>query len=138
MCREYLDLVVVAVLGLMTAGIGYLQWQTSRQQLKSQIYDRRMRTHEDTKKFLLDLHGTHPLKDDTLIRLFKGATSDVQFLFGKNSEVHQFISEIQERSERILWDDSAGNGRSKDHQLWILNQFDLLTQKFEPHLSIKV
>ena len=35
-------------------------------------------------------------------------------------------------------DDCINNGRSNSHQMWLLEQLEALSEKFAPHLSIKV
>ena len=122
----------------MTVFLGYLQYKISKQQLQSQLYDRRLKAYEVTKEFLLDLHQNHPLEDDAIIRRFVGVTSDVQFLFGKNSDVYTYMDDLNKRSLKILWEDRKNQARSKADQLWLLEQVEVLADKFERHLSMRM
>ena len=131
-------IVIVFVLGLVTAVIGALQVKTNRQQLQSQLFERRMRVYESTRRFLLDLHQNHPLSNDKLIRSFVESTSEAQFLFAKNSDIPNYIVELEKQALTILKADMENSRRDTEYQLWILKEIDALGEKFAPYLSIKM
>ena len=78
------------------------------------------------------------LTDDYLIRAFEMATSDVVFLFGKETAVDKYVESLTQRAWDIFRDDAEAKCRAKDHQLWILQQYESLPKTFGSHLSIKV
>ena len=135
---ETVRIIVVAVLGSMTAAISLLQLKTNRQQLQSQLFERRMRIYGSTRRFLLDLHQNHPLSNDKLIRSFVEATSEAQFLFARDSDIPNYIVELERQSLAILRADGKNSRRDTNCQLWILEQIDTLAKRFYPYLSIKM
>ena len=138
MLHNWVELAVVTVLGLITTGVAVLQWWTSRKQVLSQLYDRRLCAYNTTKTFLLDLHKNAPLTDDHLIRAFEMATSDMVFLFGQGTAVDKYVESLTQRAWEIFRDDAEAKCRAKDHQLWILQQYESLPKTFSSYLSIEV
>lgn len=120
--------------------VAWLQWHVARNKLRLDLFDRRYKVFEGTRKFL----QTASFENGEL-RLFKFATADAEFLFG--SDVVEWLAEIREKAAHLITvrtllarpkddDDLAKLAEAQEADLlWLANRTDTLTKVFAPYLG---
>lgn len=129
--------------------IAWQQWQTNRQKLNLDRYDRRLRVYEEVRKILsIILASTQPTTEDLL--KFRTSVSEADFLFGP--EIPAYIDEIYRRG-LSLWrwnqeyrDSTQVPPPGYDHNKvvdeihkelkWLTEQFEPAKQRFSKYLNI--
>jgi hypothetical protein len=134
------------IIGLAVVLIAYCQFRVAHNKLRLDLFDRRYRTYEAARKFLLKIGHGATFEFSDLVD-FNLGTSDVDFLFDK--DVAEYLQEIRTRAvdmdlQRKLYDSlPIGEKRTslveKEHQqlFWLQNQVFTggLTKVFAPYLS---
>ncbi len=137
------------LIAAITAYIAWQQWETNRQKLTLDGYDRRLRVYEEVRKILsIIFASTRPTTDDLL--KFRTSVSEADFLFGP--EIPAYIDEIYKRG-LSLWrwnqeyrDSTQATPPGYDHNkvveeihkelTWLTEQFEPAKEKFRTYLNI--
>jgi hypothetical protein len=140
----YLAPSATLIVGLSVAFIAWHQWRVARSKLRLDLFDRRYKVFEATRKFLGSILRDARFEDSQLFEFYAG-TSDTEFLFG--SEVVDYLTEIRKRAldmrlhQKLCEPLPVGKERSchvqaeHDQLVWLGNQLTAMSKTFRPYLS---
>lgn len=95
MLLELLRAAPITIVGIITAYIAWQQWQTSRQRLQFDLYDRRLRVYEAVQGLIA---RASELRQEDVVE-FRRATSEADFLFGEiPNPISSYLEELVERA----------------------------------------
>ena len=140
---------ILGPIATLIVGIGVLffawqQWQLARSKLRLDLFDRRYKVYDTTRKFLAEIVRNAKFEDSHLFEFYAG-TSDAEFLFG--SEVVDYLAQIRKRAidmrtHQKLYDRMpVGDERSRhvqaehDQLVWLSEQLTAMTKSFTPYLG---
>jgi hypothetical protein len=146
---EILQALLTPVIALVATYIAYQQWQTNRQKLNLERYDRRLHIYEEVRKILSIIMRDANASTEDLLK-FRTSVSEADFLFG--SEIPEYIDQIYTRGLN-LWrcneeyrDYTQTQPDEYDHQKivkekfeelkWLTKQFEPAKEKFRKYLDI--
>lgn len=136
--------IATITVGFAAAFVSILQWRLAKRKLRLDLFDRRYKVYEGTRKFLSVILRDATFKDADLFE-FYAATSDAEFLFG--DDITRYLKEIRVRAvdmrthEHIFRPLPVGEERSKhveanaDQLMWLGNQLAELKRPFLPYMS---
>ena len=144
----YLSALLTPAIGVGVVAIAFLQWQTNKNRLKVELFDRRYQIYRAVKDLIdsIMVEGGVKISEKEANR-FVLAVSESQFLFDK--ELATYIKSISKKAvkmavlERHLKELPAGERRTEvvselDKVLgWSINQSGILAEKFSPFLKLK-
>ena len=137
------------VIAIVATYIAWQQWQTNRQKLFLDLYDRRLKVYEEVRQILsLILRDGKASYDDLMD--FRRTVSEADFLFGP--EIPEYIDKIYQRGVNLQrWsgeyrDYTQAIPDGYDHKKvcdeihaelnWLIAQFEPAKQKFKKYLDI--
>jgi len=137
------------VIAFVATYIAYQQWQTNRQKLILDRYDRRLQIYEEVRRILSIILRDAKASTDDLLK-FRTSVSEADFLF--DPEIPVYIDEIYKRGLN-LWrwnqeyrDYSQEKPPGYDHNkvveemhkelTWLSEQFEPAKQKFKKYLDV--
>lgn len=132
--------IAAVFLSAAVALVAWLQYRVSRNKLRLDLFDRRYKVFEATRKFLQIARF-----ENTQLLLFKLDTADAEFLF--ESDVVDWLAEIREKAAHLITvrtllarpkddDDLAKLAEAQEADLLRLaNRTDTLTKVFTPYLG---
>src|SRR5207248_6642929 len=124
--------------------IAWQQWQIARNKLRLDLFDRRYKVYDATRKFLGTILREATFADAQLFE-FSGGTSDAEFLF--EPDVVAYLTQIRNRAidmrahQHTFAPMPVGEERSRhvhaehDELLWLTHQLTDMTKVFSPYLS---
>ena len=137
------------VIAVVATYIAYQQWQTNRQKLNLERYDRRLRVYEEVRKILSILARDSQASIDNLLK-FRTSVSEADFLFGP--EIPEYIGQIYKRGlslwkwNKMYRDYTQEKPEGYDHKKvvdemhkelsWLTEQFEPAKEKFRKYLDI--
>jgi len=137
------------LIAIITTCIAWQQWQTSRQKLNLDRYERRLRIYGEVIKILSIIIRDAKVSTEDLIK-FRTSVSEADFLFGP--EIPQYIDEIYKRGLNLWrWDQeyrdyTQEKPKDYDHKkvvdemhkelTWLTEQFGPAKEKFKKYLDI--
>lgn len=136
--------ITTLIVGLAVVFIAWQQWQVARSKLRLDLFDRRYKVYDATRKFLAGILRDATFTDSQLFEFYAG-TSDTEFLFG--SDVVDYLAQIRKRAldmrlhQRTYEPMPVGDERSRhvqaehDELLWLTNQLTAMTKIFTPYLG---
>jgi hypothetical protein len=129
------------VIALIAAYVAWRQWQTAKDRLRLDLFDRRLAIYnaafdfirsislsggvdqDELRNFWTGLHGAEFLLDSDLCKYLR------EDLWNKALELHRLDSFLT--AHTIADDEHARNARERGEvQKWLLAQFEVLTEKF--------
>jgi len=138
------DPITTLIVGLAVVFIAWRQWQVARNKLRLDLFDRRYKVYDATKKFLAAILRDATFTDSQLFEFYAG-TSDTEFLF--SSDVVDYLAQIRKRAldmrlhQKTYEPMPVGDERSRhvqaehDELLWLTNQLTAMTKIFTPYLG---
>ncbi len=137
------------VIAALATYIAWQQWQTNRQRLNLDRYDRRLRVYEEVRKILsIILRDANASTEDLL--KFRTSVSEADFLFGP--EVMEYIDQIYKRGLSLRrWnqeyrDHTQEKPPGYDHKKvveemhkeleWLTGQFEPAKHIFRKYLNV--
>ncbi len=132
------------ILGVAVAIIAWLQCWVALNKLRLDLFDRRYKVYDATKKFLAQI-VRHANFDDPQLFEFYAGTADAEFLFG--ADVVEYLAQIRNRAvdmrvHQTLFEPlPVGDERSshiqahRDQLLWLNHQITAMTSVFAPYLG---
>jgi hypothetical protein len=137
------------VIGAIAVYIAWQQWNTNRQKLNLDRYDRRLRIYEEVRKILSIVARDAYASTDDLLK-FRTSVSEADFLFGP--EVMKYIDEIYKHG-LALWrwkqeyrDYTQEKPPGYDHKKvvdemhkeleWMTTQFEPAKEVFKKYLYV--
>ena len=135
----YISLATLAV-ACAVAYVAWKQWRLARHRFRLDLFDRRYKVYDATKKFLL--LGQF---DDPHLFEFNAGTADAEFLF--DDRITEFLAEVRKRAVNVLTHEKVfehmpvGDERSRhvqaahESRLWLVEQTTEMTKVFMPYLS---
>ncbi|MDO8334842.1 MAG: hypothetical protein Q7T35_09270 [Nitrosomonas sp.] len=146
---EILQALLTPLIAIVATYIAYQQWQTNKQKLTLDRYERRLKVYEEVRKILSIILRDANANYDDLLR-FRTAVSEADFLFG--NEIPEYIDEIYNRGIKLhAWnsqyrDSNQPSLEKYDHikvvngieteLTWLSAQFEPAKQKFKKYLDI--
>jgi len=146
---EFSKQMMTPLIAIVATYIAYQQWNTNKQKLILDRYDRRLKVYEEVVQILSIIIQTSRAKFEDLIK-FRRAVSEADFLF--EPEIMQYIDEIYKRGIQLeYWNKQFRDSTQPipdgyDHQkvcdsmhaefMWFSVQFDPAKQKFKKYLDI--
>ena len=146
---EILKGLLTPLIAVVTAYIAWQQWQTNRQKLIFDIYERRLHVYEEVRKILSIILRDGTASHHDLLR-FRTSVSEADFLFGR--EITEYIDEIYKRGlELQCWHSQYRDYRHEkpegyDHKRivegmhselgWFSRQFEPAKSKFKKYLYV--
>ena len=136
--------IATLIVGLAVAFIAWQQWQLARNKLRLDLFDRRYKVYDATRKFLSVILGKADFLDSQLFEFYAG-TSDAEFLF--ESDVVDYLAELRKRAidmrthQHVFDPLPVGEERSRhvqaahDQLLWLSEQITAQKSVFAPYLS---
>jgi hypothetical protein len=137
------------VIGIVAVYIAWQQWQTNRQKLKLDRYDRRLRVYEEVRKILSIIVRDAKASTQDLLQ-FRTSVSEADFLFGP--EVVDYIDQIYKSGLNLgRWtqeyrDYTQAKPAGYDHAKvveemhreleWLAAQFEPAKQLFRKYLNV--
>jgi len=137
------------LIAIVTTYVAWQQWQTNRQKLTLDRYDRRLRVYEEVRKILSIIVRDAKASTQELLR-FRTAVAEADFLFGP--EIPEYIDDIYKHGLK-LWrwtqeyrDSTQAHPEGYDHTkvvdgiheelTWLTEQHTPAKQKFKRYLDI--
>ena len=132
------------VLGVAVAVVAWLQWWVALNKLRLDLFDRRYKVYDATRKFLAGILRDGKFTNSELFEFYAG-TSDAEFLFG--ADVVEHLAQIRKRAlhmqtAQTLYEPMpVGDERSlhvkaaHDDVLWLTDQITAITKTFAPYLG---
>jgi hypothetical protein len=145
---QLLQALLTPAIGLLAAFIAWQQWETNREKLRLDKYDRRMRVYEELRKILSIVFRDDGATTDDLLR-FRTSVADADFLFGQ--EIPEYLDQIythglklwelneqhRNREDRPVDYDLKKAAKEKHSELkWLANQFEIGREKFRKYLNL--
>jgi len=146
---EFSKQMMTPLIAIVATYIAYQQWNTNKQKLILDRYDRRLKVYEEVVQILSIILQTSRAKFEDLIK-FRRAVSEADFLF--EPEIMQYIDEIYKRGIQLeYWNKQYRDSTQPipdgyDHQkvcdsmhnefTWFSVQFEPAKQKFKKYLDI--
>jgi hypothetical protein len=144
--------VLISVIGVITIYIAWKQWQTSKQKLILDRFDRRFKVFDEVRNTVISIMIKEKLSYDDFTK-FDSATLEADFLFGP--EIPEYIKEIRERGIKLkFWRDRYNtyrdglqkkpegydhnevvNGIETESQ-WFTEQPEQARRKFKKYLDV--
>lgn len=141
--------IATLAVGCAVAFIAWQQWQLARNKLRLDLFDRRYKVYDATRKFLAIFARDYTFTDSQLGE-FAADTSEAEFLFG--SDVVDYLAQIRTgaldrrtRRERAHQEvlqmpaDEQAHQHAKaaeaEQQMWLDEQITAMTKTFTPYLG---
>jgi hypothetical protein len=131
------------VVACAVAYVALQQWQVARHRLRVDLFDRRYKVYDATRKFLSIILREARFEDAQLFEFYAG-TSDAEFLF--DSALVAYLEQVRKRAvhmrtaQRVYEHMPVGDERSRhvqaehDDLLWLTDQLTAMTHVFSPYL----
>ena len=132
------------VLAASVAIVAWLQWWVALNKLRLDLFDRRYKVYDATRKYLAAIFQEAKFTNSQLFEFYAG-TSDAEFLFG--NDVVKYLEEIRTRAVRMqtahhLFEPMpVGDERSRHVQIahdelkWLTDQLTEMSKIFAPYLG---
>jgi hypothetical protein len=132
------------VLAASVAIVAWLQWWVALNKLRLDLFDRRYKVYDATRKFLSVIFREATFTDSQLFEFYAGV-SDAGFLFG--DDVVKYLEEIRTRAIRMLTAQHifeplpVGEERTRhvnmasDQLKWLTDQLTEMANVFAPYLG---
>jgi len=125
---QILGPIATLLIGCLIGSIAWQQWQVARSKLRLDLFDRRYKVFDATRKFLAVILREARFEGSHLFEFFAG-TSDAEFLF--DSDIVDYLAQIRTRAlnmrthQKVYEPLPAGDERSRhvqaehDQLLWL-------------------
>jgi len=124
--------------------IAWQQWRVADTKLRLELFDRRYKIYDATKKFLAVIIREATFTDSQLFE-FNAGTSDAEFLF--EADLVAYLGQIRKRAlhmrtaQQLFEPLPVGDERSRhvqaahDDLSWLSDQITAMTKTFTPYLG---
>ena len=132
------------IIGVAVVVVAWQQRQIARHTLRLDLFDRRYKVYEATRKFLSIILREARFEDSQLFEFYAG-TSDAEFLF--DSAVVAYLEQLRKRAvhmrtaQRVYEHMPVGDERSRhvqaehDDLVWLTDQLTAMSKVFSPYLA---
>jgi hypothetical protein len=136
--------VATLIVGVAVAFIAWQQWQIASNKLRLDLFDRRYKIYDATRKFLEVIMRDAKFEDSQLFEFYAG-TSDAKFFF--DDDVVDYLSQIRERALKMRTPQGFvedmprselrrySEPTAHDQLLWLCEQITAMTTVFAPYLD---
>jgi hypothetical protein len=137
--------VATLIVGLAVAYIAWQQWQVASNKLRLDLFDRRYKIYDATRKFLEVITRDREFEDSQLFEFYAG-TSDAAFFF--DAAVVDYLSQIRERALKMRTPQGfieklprselrhySTEPTAHEQLLWLCGQITVMTKVFAPYLD---
>lgn len=138
---QWLQALAVLFIAGIGAWIAYRQMNIADTKLQHDLYDRRYRIFDAARRLL-----SEPISEES-IRLFMLGAGDAPFLL--SYDINKYLAEILESARMLFGNNCAAAdlpfdhperaaviAKAWEHQKWIVNQHDILVDKFRTTLTL--
>jgi hypothetical protein len=138
------------LIAIIAVYIAYRQYKTEKNALRLELYEKRFRIFDETKKILHKINQEDKIKLEEL-RDFKFSTNESKFLFER--DIPQFLEELKNNTlERNHLTDDLGNiqlypvgsservekeNRMHTLEIWFSEEYENVENRFMQYLSFK-
>lgn len=131
-------------LSLAVVVIAWQQYRVAENKLRLDLFDRRYKVYDATRKFLIQIAQYNSFEEPELVN-FAAGISDAEFLFG--ADVVEYLKQIRKRAldmrdhqailEQELRDDELSRRAhtEQDHRSWLKKQITDMASVFAPYLG---
>ena len=131
-------------LSIAVVAVAWQQWRVAEDKLRLDLFDRRYKVYDATRKFLAVILREATFTDSQLFE-FYGGTSDAEFLFGV--DVVEYLAQIRNRAVDMrthqdlyehlpVGDERSRHVNAKHGDLsWLNDQITAMTKIFTPYLG---
>ena len=132
------------IIGIAIVVVAWQQRQIARHKLRLDLFDRRYKVYEATRKFLSIILRDARFDQDQLFEFYAG-TSDAEFLF--DSAVVAYLEQLRKRAlhmstaQKVYERMPVGDERSRhvqaehDDLSWLTDQLTGMSKVFSPYLA---
>jgi hypothetical protein len=143
-CISMLGPLATFLAACLIAFIAWQQWQVARNKLRLDLFDRRYKTYDATKKFLMAIRADGTFSDSQLFEFVIG-TSDAEFLF--DAPIIKYLTEIRKRAldmrlhQKLYEPLPVGDERSRhsqaehDELIWLSEQIETMIKAYTVYLG---
>ena len=137
--------IATLIVGIGIIFFAFLQWKVAHDKLRLDLFDRRYKGNDASKKFLAAILRQSNFDDSQLFEFYAG-TSDAEFLFG--SDVVSYLAKIRDESLQMRLHHESyhpspadDTERTKHIQAkyekvkWLTEQFTVMPKIFTPYLG---
>ena len=134
------------IIGLIAGYIAWRQWQTNKDKLRLDYYDRRFAVYVATRKFVANAFANGNVAHEEL-RAYWVDTRQAKFLF--NESIEAYLNEISNHARhlqavQLLMKSQAPEERRKSaadewaaEKIWFADQHKVIDEKFRPFLQLR-
>ncbi|MDR4469116.1 MAG: hypothetical protein MRJ68_12615 [Nitrospira sp.] len=146
---EFSKGLLTPLIAIVATYVAWQQWQTNRQKLILDRYDRRLRVYEEVRKILSIILRDAKASYEDLLK-FRTAVSEADFLFGQ--EIPEYIDEIYKRGLNLQrccaeyrdyaqekpegYDHTEITAGMNSELVWLTGQFEPAKLKFKKYLDV--
>lgn len=134
---------IIAVLAIL---IAYWQWRTAQNKLKYDLFDRRFAVYDAARKLIASIVTTGQTGEQELYKFLAG-TRETKWLLNEEIDGY-FQNEIWKQAIKLQTLEKVLEGLPADQRLenvarqseikeWIIQQYNVLDDKFTPFLNLK-
>lgn len=137
--------VATLIIGCGVVFIAWQQWKLAQNKLRLDLFDRRYKVYDSTRKFLAVITSEAKFDNSHLFEFYAG-TSDAGFLFG--SDVVDYLAQIRKKALKMrthqktyehmpVGEDRSRNVEAESKELlWISDQLTAMAKIFTPYLGL--
>lgn len=134
----YLKDASTAVIAFAGLWIAWEQKRIADTRLRSDLYDRRLRTYETAKTLLVSFQYEGKLTTPDYIT-YKRGTADAEFLFSDNPNVLRYLDLLGKQTVELIklqQQEAASADKYAAVETWFASQFDVLRSSFQPSMRL--
>jgi uncharacterized tellurite resistance protein B-like protein len=145
---DYFSAIAPSIIALIAVIIASQQWFTNRNQLKNQLFDRRIEIYQSITRFISEMLVGDPAHEEEERTRFLRATKDAYFLFDediktlveeirlKTNELRSYSRELQ--SSNITEEERKVNiQKQRELHDWLENTLKTIEPRFIKYLKLK-
>ena len=134
------------VTALIALYIAYEQWKTNRDKVKLELYDRRYKIYDETRRFISSAVRNGDLTNEDFSKFYE-VLPETRFLF--QDDVYSYMQELINKGANLHADSVIASGSSENPHYknavekagdivnWYGKQYDKLHVIFKPYLSFE-
>jgi hypothetical protein len=142
--KEIVDLIsalLTPIIAIIAAYVAYQQWETNKQRLNAELYDRRFIVYETLMDTIGEAIRIGDISDGQLQK-FSIQRRKSHFLFGKNvcdylEEIYDRLVDLQTMNQASTQEKAENAKRRGDLKKWLCQQIKVAGNKFQDDLSVK-
>jgi hypothetical protein len=142
--ESFISSSVTLLIGIVAGFIAYQQWKLARQKLKLDLFEKRYKVYDATRKFLSVILRDANFTDKDLFEYY-ASTSDSVFLFEEDLVLYLRLLSKRALNMRLYQvkflplpvgeERNSLVQKNHDELVWLMDQFNELAPRFSPYLG---